>query len=83
VSGGVPLIENNCFIGTGAKLLGHITVGPDAIVGANAVVLIDVPERSCAAGIPAKIVKTNIDLSEYRLPQDMKNYAPKRRTGSS
>ncbi len=71
-----PVIKNNCFIGSGAKLLGDITVGPDAVIGVNAVVLIDIPERSCAAGGPARIIRTQINLSEYRLPQDMEHYAP-------
>jgi len=77
-TGRVPVVRNNCFIGSGAKLLGSVVVGPDAVVGVNAVVLTNVPERSCAAGVPAKIIKTNINLSDYRLPQDMKHYCPQR-----
>ena len=75
-TGRAPVIKNNCFIGSGAKLLGDITVGPDAVIGVNAVVLSHVPERACAAGIPAKIIKTDIDLSEYRLTRDMEHYCP-------
>jgi serine O-acetyltransferase len=81
-TGCVPVIKNNCFIGSGAKLLGDITVGPDAVIGVNAVVLSHVPERSCAAGVPAKIIKTNIDLSEYRLIEDMMHYSPQQGPGS-
>jgi serine O-acetyltransferase len=74
---GAPVIEDNCFIGTGAKLLGDIVIGRDSVVGANSVVLIDVPERSCAAGVPAKIVRTDIDLAQYRTQTDMRRYVSK------
>jgi serine O-acetyltransferase len=50
-----PVIGNNVDIGTGAKLLGKITVGDNSIIGANAVVLHDVPENSVAVGVPATI----------------------------
>ncbi len=52
-----PTVGNNVTIGTGAKLLGPITVGDNARIGANAVVLSDVPSNSTAVGIPAKIIK--------------------------
>jgi len=48
-----PTIGNNVVIGTGAKILGPIHVGDHAKVGANAVVLKDVPSRHSAVGIPA------------------------------
>lgn len=50
-----PVIGNNVDIGTGAKILGPITIGNNAVIGANAVVLIDVPENCVAVGIPATI----------------------------
>jgi serine O-acetyltransferase len=50
-----PVIGNNVDIGTGAKLLGPIKVGDNSIIGANAVVLDDVPEGSIAIGVPAII----------------------------
>ncbi len=46
------------------------------MIGANAVVLTDVPARSCVAGIPAKIIRSNIDLRDYRLKSDMQRYVP-------
>ncbi len=73
----VPTIGDNCFIGTGAKLLGCITVGRDSVIGANSVVLIDVPERSCVAGVPARIIKSQIDISQYRTRADMQFYVSK------
>jgi len=50
-----PVIGNRVDIGTGAKLLGAITIGDDVIVGANAVVIRDVPSGSMAVGVPAHI----------------------------
>jgi serine O-acetyltransferase len=50
-----PRIGNNVDIGTGAKLLGPITIGDNVLIGANAVVVRDVPSDSIAVGIPAVI----------------------------
>lgn len=52
---GSPTIGNRCDIGAGAKLLGPIKIGDDVAIGANAVVITDVPSNSIAVGIPAKI----------------------------
>jgi len=54
--GGVPRIGGHVDIGAGAKLIGPITVGDHARIGANAVVTIDVPACATAIGIPARIV---------------------------
>ncbi|MEG0177011.1 serine O-acetyltransferase EpsC [Anaerorhabdus sp.] len=51
-----PTIEDNVVIGTGAKVLGNITIGENSKIGANAVVLKDIPPNSTAVGIPAKII---------------------------
>ncbi|SMP62839.1 serine O-acetyltransferase EpsC [Anoxynatronum buryatiense] len=51
-----PTVSDNAIIGTGAKVLGPITIGAYAKVGANAVVLKDVPDHCSAVGIPAKII---------------------------
>ena len=50
-----PKIGNNVDIGTGAKVLGDITIGDNVVIGANAVVLEDVPPDSIAVGVPARI----------------------------
>lgn len=50
-----PVIGNNVFIGTGAVIVGNITIGDNVIIGANAVVTKDVPDNYYAVGIPAKI----------------------------
>ena len=60
-----PKIGNNCFIGSGAKILGGITIADDCVIGANAVVTSDIPSRSIAVGIPAKIIKSDIDIAQY------------------
>ena len=59
-----PVIGDNVFIGTGARILGNVHVGNGSIIGANAVVLRDVPERCSVAGVPAKILHKNIDIDE-------------------
>ena len=51
-----PTVGNDVIIGAGAKLLGPIVVGDNAKIGANAVVLKDVPEGATVVGIPGKIV---------------------------
>jgi serine O-acetyltransferase len=48
-----PMIESNVHIGTGAKVIGAVTIGKGAIVGANAVVIKDVAALQTVAGIPA------------------------------
>jgi serine O-acetyltransferase len=53
---GSPVIGNRVDIGAGAKILGPITIGDDVSIGANAVVLTDVPATSIAVGIPARIL---------------------------
>jgi serine O-acetyltransferase len=53
---GSPTIGNRVDIGAGAKLLGPIRIGDDVAIGANAVVITDVPSNSIAVGIPARIV---------------------------
>ena len=53
-----PTIGPRCDIGAGAVIVGGITVGHDSAIGANAVVLKDVPPRSVAVGIPAKVIRT-------------------------
>lgn len=55
--GGPPIIGSDVYIGAGAKILGNVTVGNGARIGANAVVLCDIPPNSTAVGAPAKIVE--------------------------
>ncbi|MBU0500923.1 MAG: serine acetyltransferase [Gammaproteobacteria bacterium] len=50
-----PVIGNNVDIGAGAKVLGRIRIGDNVIIGANAVVITDVPANAIAVGVPAVI----------------------------
>ncbi|NWJ45880.1 MAG: serine acetyltransferase [Chloroflexi bacterium] len=50
-----PLIGDNVFIGAGARVLGGISIGNNAQIGANAVVVKDVPAGATAVGVPAQI----------------------------
>ncbi|RNI25365.1 serine O-acetyltransferase EpsC [Flexivirga caeni] len=50
-----PTVGNKVTIGAGARILGPVTIGDDAQIGANAVVVHDVPDASVAVGVPAKI----------------------------
>ena len=62
---GAPVIGGNVDIGAGAKILGRVTIGDHALIGANAVVLCDVPGRATAVGVPAKILR-NAESSGLR-----------------
>lgn len=52
-----PTIMNNVTIGAGAKCLGNITIGENVKIGANAVVLKDVPDNHVAVGVPARNIE--------------------------
>ena len=52
-----PTLHNGVFVGAGAKILGNIEIGNGAKIGANAVVLSDVPSYATAVGIPTRIKK--------------------------
>ena len=56
---GAPRVGKNVFIGAGAVLLGPIEIGDGAKIGANSVVLSDVPAGATVVGAPAKIVNKN------------------------
>lgn len=67
-----PTIGNNVLIGTGAKVLGPITVGNNAKIGANSVVLHNVPEDATAVGIRAKNILKNKPKSSIIEIRDVK-----------
>jgi len=56
---GAPRIGSRVQIGAGAKILGRVTVGNDVIIGANAVVVRDIPDNVVAGGVPARTLKIN------------------------
>ena len=68
----VPIIEDEVFIGAGARILGDVTVGRRAMIGANAVVLQSVPAGAVVAGIPARVIRIDQDALTSR-PQHVCN----------
>jgi serine O-acetyltransferase len=63
-----PTIESGAMIGSGAQVLGDITIGEGAKVGANSVVTINVPAHTVALGIPARIVGSDAHSTAYGMP---------------
>ena len=64
-----PTLRDRVYVGTGATLLGPITVGSNAKIGANAFIRMhDVPPDCTAAGVPARIVKQNGEAADEELP---------------
>ena len=66
---GSPVIGNRVDIGAGAKILGAIHIGDDVAIGANAVVLVDVPPNSIAVGIPARVLPRKSKRTNSPLPE--------------
>jgi serine O-acetyltransferase len=70
-----PMIEDGVVVGAGAKILGPITIGRNARVGANAVVVKDVPESVTVVGIPAQVAlpraaTSKLPFAAYGTPCD-------------
>lgn len=57
-------IGQRCFIGVSAVILPGVTVGDDCIIGAGSVVAKDVPAGSMALGVPARVVRSNLRMSD-------------------
>lgn len=53
---GFPTIGNNVTIFPGARVVGNIHVGDNVVIGANSVVVKDVPDNSIVAGVPARVI---------------------------
>ncbi|MFB1488659.1 MULTISPECIES: serine O-acetyltransferase [unclassified Thiocapsa] len=64
---GAPVIGDRVDIGAGAKVLGPIRIGNDVAIGANAVVIQDVPDGCLAVGVPARIIARS-DATSVRAP---------------
>ncbi|KIM10583.1 MAG: serine acetyltransferase [Sulfuricurvum sp. PC08-66] len=79
-----PTIKRGVVIGAGAKILGNITIGEESKVGANSVVVKNVPPHSTAVGVPARVVnkgRCKNPLSHDKLPditKEMFEYLLKR-----
>ena len=69
-----PTLQDNVVVGSGAQVLGPITIGKNAKIGANAVVTKDVPENGVMVGIPAKNVGTATEeFKPYGINNEEKN----------
>ena len=72
-----PTLGDRVVVGTGAKVLGNITIGADSMIGANAVVIRDVPEHSTVVGVPGRIAKVKdrvfpgMNLDHTHLPDPL------------
>lgn len=62
-----PTLGHNVVIGTGAKVLGNITVGDSSYVGANAVVIRDVPPNATVVGVPGHVTKQDGQRIDFML----------------
>lgn len=56
---GVPVIGNCVYMGPGAKLIGKIRIGSNVAIGANAVVIDDVPDDGVVVGVPGRVISLN------------------------
>ena len=69
-----PTLQDNVVVGSGAQVLGPITIGKNAKIGANAVVTKDVPENGVMVGIPAKNVGTTTEeFKPYGISNEKNN----------
>lgn len=60
-----PTIKSNSVIGSGAKILGNITIGYNCKIGANSVVVSNVDDNCTAIGVPAKIIKSKESRNKF------------------
>ena len=78
-----PTLGNNVLVGAGAKVLGSFTVGDNARIAANAVVLNEIPENATAVGVPAKVVRVKgekVDILDHTHVPDPVQQALKKLT---
>ena len=68
-----PTLEDNVVVGSGAQVLGPIIIGKNSLIGSNAVVTKDVPEKSIMAGIPAtKVGDATKGFKPYAVTDELK-----------
>jgi len=65
---GAPIVGDGVFLGPGSVILGRVTVGDNALVLANSVVLQDVPENAVLVGVPGRVfsMKGSFDVVKHR-----------------
>lgn len=80
---GEIVIKDNCFIGNNVILLPDITIGPNSVIGAGAVVTKDVPPGTVVGGVPAKVIMSVTEYAEKSLkntpPYDKEKYRKDRK----
>ncbi len=69
---GYPIIGDNVYIGPGAKIIGHVSIGNNVAIGANCVVTKDIPDNSVVVGVPGKIISSEgsadyVNRTDYNL----------------
>ena len=72
---GSPHLGDRVDIGAGAKVLGPIRIGNDVAIGANAVVLCDVPDNSIAVGIPARVLPRRTSAPASAVRETIQHFA--------
>ena len=70
---GVPIIENNCYLGAGCRIIGNVVVGHDSIIGPNSVITKSIEPYSVVVGIPGKVINT---ITKYNIEKYKRNYGP-------
>jgi serine O-acetyltransferase len=70
-AGEVPRVGNDVYIGAGAKIIGAVTIGDGSRVGANAVVLRDIPPNHTAVGNPARLISRPPTVINFPLHEDI------------
>jgi serine O-acetyltransferase len=65
-----PILGNDVLVGTGAKILGAIKIGDNSLIGANAVLLMDVPEDSTVVGVPGRLIRVQGTRVDHALELD-------------
>jgi serine O-acetyltransferase len=64
------VLGNNVFMGVGSRVLGEIVIGDNVTIGANAVVIKDVPSNCTAVGVPAKVL---VNSKNTNIEKDLKS----------
>lgn len=64
---GEVVIEDNVYVGTGAKIINQLEIGRGTIIGAGAVIIRDVPDYAVVVGNPGKVIKFNEPQLETKI----------------
>lgn len=69
---GYPILGDNVVVCCGAKIIGNVRIGNNVIIGANAVVVTDIPDYAVVGGVPAKVIGKNGKAHVKQWVEDMK-----------